>query len=785
MAERRYPLAGLRIAELVDGPLGPASRYLAELGADVVHIAREGRLERAPAAREEFASLASHVGKRWLRADPATEAGRRAIEAELAKADAILIDTSHGIGIALPWTGTALHERHPGAVVAMCSNFGSNTQFSGWQATDPVLHALSGELSRSGIRGMAPLIPPGELGFQCAAVQLAYVVLLALYHRQRTGRGDLLDFSALDGAMQGLDPGYGISGSATMGRPARLLSRDRPARGYQYPIFKCADGYVRICLLAVRQWRGMFEWMGRPEEFASPEYEKVAYRYKSATLIPALAAFFSSQTRADLEAGAVRHGVPLSALLELSEMLRSEHVAARGAFTNVEFPGGQAVPLPNGVMEIDHARMGPAANPPQKPLPAPAHETIAQPFSGLKVLDLGIIVVGGEQGRLMSDNGADVIKLESRAFPDGTRQTDLATGMAVSLAAGHRNKRSLGLNLRDPEGKALFERMAVQADVVLSNFKPGTMESLGIGYDDLVRIKPDIILVESSAFGDSGPWRTRMGYGPLVRAASGLTGKWCYPGDEEGFSDSLTIYPDHVAGRIGIIGVLALLIDRERSGRGGLVTTAQSETVLAHQGWEIAAAQAGLPGLDGPPDAPWGVFQTQGEDDWCAVTVRDDGDWAALCDVVPELDKRLSRAHRLSRRAEIEASLASWLAERDADTAMRTLQDAGVPAGKMLRVADLPDFAYFEERGIFRVETHPHLAEPYHVEAMHVRSEAIAAPGFGAAPLMGEHSEEVMRDWLGLDDAAIDEFIARGVLEPVSEQVKAALAENERIKNEQ
>lgn len=783
MAERRYPLAGLRIAELVDGPLGPASRYLAELGAEVIHIALGEQLDRAPRTREEFASLAAHAGKGWLRADPATEPGCAAIEAEFARADAILVDTSHGIGKDAPWTVDALHQRYPDAVVAMCSNFGSNTSLADWQATDPVLHALSGELSRSGIRGMAPLLPPGELGFQCAAVQLAYVVLLALYHRQRTGRGDLLDFSALDGAMQALDPGYGISGSATMGRPARLLSRDRPARGYQYPIFRCADGFVRICLLAARQWRGMFEWMGRPDEFASPEYEKVAYRYKSTTLIPALAAFFAVQTRAELEAGAVRHGVPLSALLELSEMMGSEHIAARGAFTDVTLADGTRVPLPNGVMEIDHARMGPCAAP-GTALPPHGHESVAQPFSDLKVLDLGVIVVGGEQGRLMSDNGADVIKLESRAFPDGTRQTDLATGMAVSLAAGHRNKRSLGLNLRDPEGKALFERMAAMADVVLSNFKPGTMESLGIGYDALARIKPDIILVESSAFGDSGPWRTRMGYGPLVRAASGLTGKWCYPGDEEGFSDSLTIYPDHVAGRIGIIGVLALLIDRERSGRGGLVTTAQSETVLAHQGWEIAAAQAGLEGFDGPPDAPWGVFQTQGEDDWCAVTVRDDRDWAGLCRVVPGLDVSLSRAERLARRTQLEAALAAWLMERDADGAMRALQAEGVPAGKMLRVADLPDFAYFEERGIFRVEEHPHLAEPYHVEAMHVRSEAIAPPGFGAAPLMGEHSEEVMRDWLGLDDAAIDDLIARGVLEPVSEQVKAALAENERIKNE-
>ena len=777
MVERRYPLAGLRIVEILGGPLGPATRILAELGADVVHVAAPGepeRLETAnPRTRAGLRALADHAGKRWLRFDGNDMAP---VEAELAKADVILIDISHGLGKTGPWNAEALGKAHPASIVVTASDFGSGNSFSDWHATDAVLHALTAELSRSGIRGKAPLLPPGELAFQCASAQLAYLILLAVYHRQRTGTADRIDFSALDGAMQALDPGYGINGSATMGKPARLLSPDRPAKGIQYPIFRCKDGLVRIYIGAARQWRGMFEWLGRPEQFASPDMDRIGVRLKTPELNPFIGRFFAGQTRAELEAGATKHGVPLSALIELDETVGTEHIAERGIFSDFTLADGTVIPLPNGVMEIDHARMDRSGERPAAPLPAPGHEVLARPLDGLNVLDLGVIVVGGESSRLLADNGADVIKLESRAFPDGTRQTDMATGMAVSLAAGHRNKRSLGLNLRSPEGKALFEAMVARADVVLTNFKPGTMASLGLGFDDLRRIRPDLIMVESSAFGDTGPWRTRMGYGPLVRAATGLTAKWCYPGDDEGYSDSLTIYPDHVAARIGIIGVLALLIDRARSGTGGHVGTAQCDVALAHQAWEIAAAQTRLVDPAEPEDAPWGVYPTAGEDDWCVVTARGDADWAALCALVPGLDAGWNRAQRLAGRAQIEAALTAWLARHSADAAMHLLQGAGVPAAKMLRVSEQPDFAYFQERGIFREETHPHLHEPYHTEAMHVLSHAIAPPDGRPAPLMGEHTAEVMRDWLGMDDARIDTLIEQGVLEPVSPQVIAALS---------
>src|SRR5690606_12119652 len=174
--------------------------------------------------------------------------------------------------------------------------------------------------------------------------------------------------------------------------------------------------------------------------------------------------------------------------------------------------------------------------------------------------DLGVIVAGAELGRILADQGAEVIKVENRAFPDGGRQSDTPTAVSFSTGQGHRNKVSVGINLRSPEGIELFKRLAAESDVILSNFKPGTMESLGIGYEVISKVNPRIVMADSSALGSSGPLARSMGYGPLVRASAGLTALWSYPDRPGSFCDGITIVPDHFTARVSAIGILAQLV---------------------------------------------------------------------------------------------------------------------------------------------------------------------------------------------------------------------------------
>ena len=739
------PLTGLRIVDAVVGPLAPITRILAELGATVHRI--------VPDAADPIDALAANRGKL---------AGSSAAEALIAAADAVVEDIGLDVG--------GLRAARPGLVTMTVSDFGAGNSLSGWVATGPVLHALSGELSRSGIRDRAPLLPPGDLAYQCAAVQAAYALLASCFHAMRTGDGDHIDFSALDGAVQALDPGYGIGGSATLGRPAHLLSRDRPPKGFQYPILPCADGHVRICVLAVRQWQGMFRWMGEPAAFADPSFNKVQVRFQSAELLTAIAALFVGRTRDELEAEGQAHGVPIAGLRTLAEVLDSAHFRARGTFAPVGLPDGRTAPMPVGPVRV-------AADGAGAPSPTAARIVADRAFAGLKVLDLGVIVVGAEAGRMFADQGADVIKVESRGFPDGNRQSHLTYGLSAGFAAGHRNKRSLGLDLRDPRGRDVFLRLVAQADILLSNFKPGTMASLGLGPDVLAAANPRLVAVESSAFGDSGPWSRRMGYGPLVRAATGLTDLWRYADDTDSFSDSVTIYPDHVAGRMSAIAAVALLIRRHRRGAGGQASIAQAEVMLAQFAADIARAGVGAE----PPaaDAPWGVFQADGDDEWCVVCVRDDSDWRHLAGVIggdladPALQ---ARDVRIASRDRIDRGVANWMVTRTAAVAMAALQAVGVPAARMLRIADLPDFVYYRERGLFRDETHPYLDEALVSEAWHVKCGRLAPPPQRPAPLMGEQSVEVLREWLGLNAAETGSLVDAGILQPTEASVYEAIA---------
>lgn len=793
------PLAKLVVLDLASGSAAVVGRDLAQLGARVMRVEpKGGHPDRAAFPRVAGASVDFAVrdaGKDHVELDLGDDLDRVRLEALIDAADILIESTRPGSPENALLDAPAILERHPRLVILSISDFGQAGAWRHWQATTPVLDALTGELARSGIPGRAPLLPPGDLGTECALVQAGYVGLLAYANRLKTGKGEHVDFSLLRGAAQALDPGFGISGSATAGRPPSLGPRGRPDARFMYPILPCADCYVRICILAVRQWRGMFGWMGSPAEFADPAFDDLSTRFKSPTLLGSIAAFFADKTKLALETEGQRAGVPTAAVFELDEALASDQMIARAAFVPGVVADGVTAPFPNGVMEIDGVRAGyrpgrasaeavVAGSPP----PDPWRWQGERPLSGIRVLDLGVIVVGADQSRLLADQGAEVIKIENKAFPDGTRQNRDGKPVSLSFAAGHRNKLGLGLNLRMEEGRALFLELVRHSDVVMTNFKPGTMESLGLGYEVLSAVNPGVILTDSSAFGPTGPWAKRMGYGPLVRASAGLTAQWRYPDDPASFSDAVTIYPDHVAARIVAMGTLALLIRRLTTGRGGTVSTSQAEIMLSHQATVIAArALSAHKGFEAQSDhdAPWGVFPAMGDDEWCVVTVRDDRDWQAFCGAIerPDLGEDQGLATRMGRdaaRARIDAALVAWLASRTPHDAMTLFQSAGVPAAAMLRVFEVPDFPPCREQALFAEARHPIHDRPFWLETGPARFTRIADPTVAPAPVMGEHTIQIARDLLGLSEPEIDRLIDSGVLEPATAETLALVGKQGR-----
>ncbi|MET0378018.1 MAG: CoA transferase [Spongiibacteraceae bacterium] len=793
------PLTGLRVLDLSDGKGEMCGRFLADLGADVVLVEPPSGLasrKQGPLVGNQSLYFATHnANKRSVVLD-LENANDKNRFLELVDSADILIETFRpgtleklGLGVAV------LHARNAQLVVLSITDFGQTGPYRDFVATNSVHMALAGMLCRSGLAGREPLLPPGELAYEATAVQAAWCALIAYWQRLQSGVGDHLDFSVFEATTQVLDPGLGVTGSAQAGKSAmeQSAARGRPQVFPLYPIFKCADGYVRICVLNPRQWQGMSGWLGEQHEFTDPSYGNIAKRAAVIGKINALIAeLFSTQSAAALVAEGQCRGVPIAALLTPGEVLLDEHFNARGAFTEVDIASGVRGKVPSGYIEINGKRAGIRDTAPvlgqggdcswsgTSTLSGVAQATPKtpgrRPFEGLRVLDLGVIVAGAELGRLLADQGAEVIKVENSAFPDGGRQSTTGVAITPSFAQGHRGKQSFGINLRSEKGKALFKQLAKDADMIFSNFKPGTMESLGLGYDVVSTINPRIIMADSSALGNTGPQSKSMGYGPLVRASSGLTGLWRYPDTDSSFSDGVTIIPDHFAARVAAVGVGALLIQRELSGVGGTVSVAQAEVIFNAMASKLLRESlqpnSFIPRGNAPEfDAPDSVFPCAGDDEWCVVSVRNDRDWASLCDVIgrPDLihDAHFATAAaRIANREAADAALIAWTTQHGPQTVMETLQKAGVPAGMMIRLTEYEANPHLQARNFFRTFNQPGIDKPLLTENAPTLSLHMPDPDIRPAPLQGEHTRELAKRLLGLSEIEIEGLIGSGDLEP-------------------
>jgi crotonobetainyl-CoA:carnitine CoA-transferase CaiB-like acyl-CoA transferase len=799
------PLAGVQVLELSDGKGETCGRMLADLGATVTLIeppGGSGARRMQPMVDGHSLYFATHdANKRSVVIDLDTDVGRADLHARVAAADILIETLGPGVLARRGVDVATLLEGHPALVVLSISDFGHSGPYRDFEATNPVLMALGGVLARSGIKGERPLLPPGQLAYETAGVQAAWVALVAYLQALQTGRGDHLDFAVLDATIQVIDPGMGVTGSAAAGRSAlEMAPRGRPPVGTGYPIFPCADGHVRICVLNPRQWQGMCTWLGDDHPFTDPSYGHIGKRFKAIKEINALIArLFRDQRAIDLVHEGQRRGVPIAAVATLADALRDEQFLAREVFAPIALPSGAQGLAPRGYVFVDGQPAGIRTPAPAldeaRDIAAPARAsrradagmaTASQrPLAGIRVLDLGVIVAGAELGRLLSDQGAEVIKVESKAFPDGLRQGQGHESMTISFAQGSRGKRSFGLNLRSPKGVELFKRLVAISDVVVSNFKSGTMDSLGLGYDVLKAINPRLVFAVSSALGATGPRSRSMGYGPLVRAASGLTALWRYPEIEGSFSDSTTIVPDHFAGRISATAIAALLVRRMRTGAGGFIDVAQAEAGIGALATEVLRESL-QPGSVVPRgnsdefDAPNGVFPCAGDDEWCVVAVRDSRDWAALCGVIdrPDLlgDARFADSDgRVAHRDELDAAVSAWTSQRSPQQVMERLQAQRVPAARMMRLDEYLDEPHFAARRLFRTFHQPGLSAPMITENGPVAFSRLPDPALRAAPFMAQHTEEIARSVLGLSDEEVEALLAEGVLETMDPELKALL----------
>ena len=785
--EDGLPLRELRVLELGGLRAAMAGRHLGDLGADVVRVPFVGDRGGMQPDVDEYSSAIYNVNKEQIDLDLGTEVGRASLADLAGLADLLIEDTRPGVLARLGITRNDLAEQYPWLVVVSLTDFGQDGPYRDWIGSDATHQAMLGVLSRSGLSSRHPAILPGRLASHCGALQAALTCLLAYYARLTHGHGDLVDVSIFESNMQLFDPPYGISGTARVARNGEY-PRGRPDALYNYPIVQCADGYVRVFVLSVKQWRSLRAWLGDPPEFTDPALENLFNRIDAGQMIfDVLSDHFLLRSREEIVEEGQRAGVALAPVLSPEEVLSTEHFAAREAFAPVELEGGATVRIPNGFLRVDGQRTGVRSQASEargqigiaverwKSRGGASRTRVAaqsiRPLAGLRILDLGVMVVGAETSRILADQGAEVIKVENRDFPDGMRQA----GMNASFARGHRNKSSIGLNLRSPEGRDLFHHLVAQCDILLSNFKPGTLESLGIGHEELQRLNPRIIVVESSALGTTGPWSRQGGFGPLMRAVTGLTSMWAYPDMNGGFCDSTTVFPDHNAARIAALGVLAALIRRENDGRGAWSVMAQAEAVIGQLTDAFVDRQLNDDGRrsgfgTGAPDAPRAVFPCEGDDEWCVIDVNSDEQWKALCVAIGRQDLLTDRhlgtsQGRLEMREVVEKDVAEWTRQRSPDAVATVLQAAGVAVGAMKRPHELSRDEHLLARGFFDTLEQPNIDEPVLLDKAPAHFGHVLDPEERPAPLLGEQTHEIARRLFGLSEEQVGDLLLTDVFQ--------------------
>ncbi len=783
-SNRERPLAGVRVIDHADENGELCGRLLADLGAEVVRVEPVGGAasRRLPPFHGDTSLYFTvrNLGKKSVTLDTESADGRRRLDGLLDAAD-VWIESHRADAV----DRREVLERHPGLIITSITAFGLTGPYRDYVATDAVLVAMSGLLFRSGVLGKPPLLPPGALACDIAGTTAAFATVAALWDRAKTGRGQHLDLSVMQAAAQTSDwalPNF----SATKARGGSYFEL-RTGSAPVYTMYPCADGYVRLIILNPRQWRAMRAWLDEPQVLQADHFDHLLGRLSIQTdvLDPMFADFFKDKTKLELAREAQRRGLAMTPVLSPDEVLAADHFTDRGTFRDAEAADGVNGRIADGFFILDGRRLGFAGRAPAvgehdrealtpiaKAAPSVSSATSGHPFTGLRVLDFGIGGVGVEAGRLLAEYGADVIKIETRAHPDFIRAI-FGTEMNPSFASSSRCKRSLGINLRTSAGLEIVKRLIAVSDVVIENSATGTMERLGLNFERMREINPRIVMASSQLMGASGPWKDWIGFGPNSRTAGAMTYLWNFP--EGGMPPgSGAIHPDHLAGRMLALGAIAMLLARERDGAGGHLEVAQVEVIVGLLA-DLMLKSALAPGSVGPQGnfgtrgAPWGVYPCAGNERWCAITIRDDGDWrrfrVALGD--PEWTRSAeyeSARGRVERRAELDRRVTEWTSARSDREVTETLQRADVPAGFMMYASDMPSDPHLLARG------YPQRVDQPGVGAMMFEGPAfhatlIAPPIVAAAPALGEHTREICRTILSMDDAEVSKLVAEGVLE--------------------
>ena len=785
----RLPLLGVRVLEVGPGQgVAFAGKLFADFGAEVIKVEppQGDELRQWPPlvdtghGQESAYNAWLNTNKHSVTADAAKPDDAAWVKQLAASADIVLDARALGdVGLAALQDPLVAEGAAHQPITACLTWYGDSGPYRNFAGGDSAVRAMSGAVHGNGPIDGPPHIPhDAHTG---VVTGLATFGTLAAAWLGRAGGSRRYVFSVHEIVFHVVEMEAGIAQISGVGP---RLGVNRYGATQPGGIFKTKDSYIGVFTVTLPQWKGLCRAIERPDMADDPRFAIGPSRMAHADEIDAvLREVFPTRTSAEWFERLTAEKHP-AVVVPTTEQLMAQSVHRdRGAFVPVELGNarfeapvlpqrlGESGPLLGGrapLLGQDNAHYrGPGLQ--RKAAPMQAAKPGTLPLQGLRIVDLTMGWAGPFATRKFADLGAEVIKVEAVSYADWWRGAvyNDAYFRGKSYEFNHnyllmsRNKRGITLDLTSERGRELLKALVAQADAVIENYSAEVLPKLGLDESVLRQVNPKLVMLTMPAFGTGNPWSNARAYGGTLEQASGLP---LHTGHPDG-PPAMTAYAygDPIGGFNSSCGLLLGLIAKQRDGLGRHINLSQVEGMLSlaapYITQQSASGQTG-PRLGNrhPHFAPQGVYKTMGIDAWMLVSVQTLAQWQALCEVLGTPDWAndpafATAAGRRARHDEIDQAIATWCGHRSADAALYTLQAAGVVAGEAKPMASVMRDPHLLARGFWRTLERP--VGPYVSPTTDYREHGEPMPIRNPSPMLGEHTEAVLREHLGLSDAEL------------------------------
>lgn len=798
-------LQGLRVLEIGSGPaLAYAGKLFADFGAEVIKVESprgDGWRRMPPLVQPDARALPESALFAWLNTNKRSVTANstlledRAWLGALARSCDVVLDAralSEGTSILhepLWRQGTTAGEDDAGAPIGVDFTwFGDSGPYKDFVATEATCRAMAGAVHGSGPVEGPPHMPHDLHTGIVAGLGGFSVAVAAWIGRAQGSRRHVL--SVHEAAFSVVEMEAGMVQDK---RHAPRLGVNRFGNTHPAGILRTSDGWIGIFTNTLPQWAGLCEAIGRPELASDPRFLSGQTRMAHADQIDAmLAEVFPSRSTQEWFELLTRHKHPAVIVPTMAQLLQQSVHRERQAFVPValgeaRFEGPvlpqrleEAGPLPGGrapLLGVDNAHYRDVGlrRSLQRSQPAPTDKL---PLEGIRIVDLTMGWAGPFASRMLADLGAEVIKVESVAYPDWWRGVNFTEEFyrdnlyekSTHFNLMNRNKQGITLDLAQDEGKRLLRELVRGAHAVIENYSAEVLPKLGLDYAALREVNPEVVMLSMPAFGLGNAWSNTRAYGGTLEQASGLP---VYTGHADG-PPAMTSYAygDPIGGFNASAAILLGLLVQQTTGRGRHINMSQVEGMLPLTApFLIEQSLAGrVPERQGnqhPLHAPHGCYPCNGSDAWIVLSVQTDDQWRALCQLMGRADwaadaRLIHASGRRAQQAMLDAGIAQWTRCRSDDDAMQALQQAGVPAGAVRTLTQLLQDPHLRKRGFWRDVERAHVGT-FISSSTIFRRDGESMPMPRAAPTLGEHTDEVLRRLLHLTDAQLRALDEQGV----------------------